>query len=37
MHQAACRDCRDFDDCFGAKTGESALARIRRSKEAAAR
>ena len=26
----SCRECCDFDDCFGAETGESALARIRR-------
>jgi nitrogen fixation protein NifQ len=26
----SCRECCDFDNCFGAETGESALARIRR-------
>jgi nitrogen fixation protein NifQ len=25
-----CRECNDFDNCFGEETGESALARIRR-------
>jgi nitrogen fixation protein NifQ len=26
-----CRECCDFDNCFGAETGESVLARIRRA------
>ncbi|WP_395666740.1 nitrogen fixation protein NifQ [Methylocella sp.] len=26
----SCRECGDFDSCFGEETGESALARIRR-------
>ncbi|ACK52508.1 NifQ family protein [Methylocella silvestris BL2] len=26
----SCRECADFDNCFGEETGESALARIRR-------
>lgn len=31
----SCRECCDFDNCFGAETGESALARIRRGKSRA--
>lgn len=27
----SCRECCDFDNCFGAETGESVLARIRRA------
>jgi hypothetical protein len=33
----SCAECADFDGCFGEETGESFLARARRSAETAAR